>query len=249
MQTNSARPLIYAHRGASAYAPENTLAAFRLAYTQGADGIELDAKLSADGEVMVIHDQTVDRTTRGRGRVNELTLSELKSLEAGAWKNPKFSGEPIPTLAEVFEAVGGKLMINVELTNYDSPQDSLVEKVVDLVKKYHLEESVLFSSFLPSNLITARQILPRVPLGILAHPGAAGRDNRSSHSREIAPEFLHPYFLDVSRRLVKREKAAGRLINVWTVNLALVMHKMILDGVEGIITDDPPLALKIRSAA
>lgn len=249
MRPDATRPLIYAHRGASAYAPENTLAAFRLALTQGADGIELDAKLSADSEIVVIHDQTVDRTTQGRGRVNDLTLAELKSLDAGKWKNSKFTGEAIPTLAEVFDAVGGKMIINVELTNYDSPEDGLVEKVAELVKSYRLEDSVLFSSFLQSNLKTARKILPQVPVGMLAQAGSAGRDNRSARSREAAPDYLHPFFLDVSYNMVKREKAARRLINVWTVNLPLVMRKMIFDGVEGIITDDPPLALKIRSAA
>jgi len=248
MFTGTKRPLIYGHRGASAYAPENTLAAFRLALTQGADGIELDAKLSADREVVVIHDQTVDRTTDGRGRVNALELNALKKLDAGAWKGPAFQGETIPTLAEVFETLGGKLIINVELTNYESPDDELVPKVVALVKQYQLENSVLLSSFLPSNLMTAKQMWPEAALGILAHPGRAGRGNRSPSSRQVAPQFLHPYFLDVSHRLVQREKTAGRLVNVWTVNLPLLLRKMIFDEVEGIITDDPLLALKIRSA-
>src|SRR3990170_7761080 len=135
MRTGTARPLIFAHRGASAYAPENTLAAFRLALDQGADGIELDAKLSADGEIVVIHDQTVDRTTPRKGRVDQLTLSELRKLDAGSWKGDVFSGEKIPALAEVFSAVGGKLKINVELTNYSSPQDGLANKVLALVRE------------------------------------------------------------------------------------------------------------------
>lgn len=249
MRTESAEPLIYAHRGASAYAPENTLAAFRLALEQGADGIELDAKLSADGEIVVIHDQTVDRTTQGKGRVNQLALSELKKLDAGSWKGDAFSGEKIPTLAEVFSAVGGKLKINVELTNYASPQDGLPEKALALVQEFQLEGSILFSSFLLSNLAAVRQAWPEAPVGILADPGIKGLRNRSKFSREISPGYMHPHFLDVSRRLVEREKAAGRLLNVWTVNSAVVMRTLIRFGVAGIITDDPLLGLKIRGEA
>src|SRR5574340_1848713 len=106
MLPENTRPLIYAHRGSSIHAPENTLAAFGKALEQGADGIELDAKLSADGEVVVIHDQTVKRTTSGQGRVNQLTLEQLRRLEAGWRMGPAFAGERIPSLEEVLEFVG-----------------------------------------------------------------------------------------------------------------------------------------------
>ncbi|HBY09528.1 MAG TPA: glycerophosphodiester phosphodiesterase, partial [Chloroflexi bacterium] len=122
---NLPRPAIFAHRGASAYAPENTLAAFKLAVDQGADAIELDAKLCADGQIIVIHDQTVERTSNGAGKVADLPLSALQELDAGSWFGLEFKGEPIPTLDEVFEAVGQKIFINIELTNYASPRDLL----------------------------------------------------------------------------------------------------------------------------
>ena len=119
------QPLIIAHRGASAYAPENTLAAFELAIQQGAPAIELDAKLSCDGHVVVIHDQTVDRTTPHSGRVGELSLAELRRMDAGSHFDTCFQQERIPTLAEVFESIGPGTLINVELTNYSSPGDDL----------------------------------------------------------------------------------------------------------------------------
>ena len=140
------QPSIFAHRGSSAYAPENTIAAFELAVAQKADAIELDAKLCADGQVVVIHDQTVNRTTNGTGKVFELPLSGLKKLDAGNWFSAEFNGESIPTLGEVFEAVGNQIYINIELTNYASIRDDLPEKVVDLVKKHGMAERVLFSS-------------------------------------------------------------------------------------------------------
>src|SRR5512136_1224893 len=108
------RPLNIGHRGASAAAPQNTLAAFRKAMELGADGVELDVQLSADGAVVVIHDFTVDKATDGTGRVAAKTLAELKALDAGSRFSPQFAGERIPTLAEVFEAIDGKLLVNVE---------------------------------------------------------------------------------------------------------------------------------------
>jgi glycerophosphoryl diester phosphodiesterase len=108
MYSNLPRPTIFAHRGASAYAPENTLAAFELAIHQKADAIELDVKLSSDDQVVVIHDQTVDRTTNGTGRVNDLPLAALLELDAGSHFDIAYKGESIPTLSQVFETVGRK---------------------------------------------------------------------------------------------------------------------------------------------
>ena len=124
-EENRSRPLIYAHRGASALAPENTLAAFLLAQRLGADGIELDVMLTADNQLIVIHDDTVDRTTNGHGKVAEMPLAALRDLDAGSYFGEAYRGEKLPTLAEVYEALGGKLRINVELKNYAHPLDAL----------------------------------------------------------------------------------------------------------------------------
>ena len=167
-------PAIFAHRGASAHAPENTLSAFKLAITQHANAIELDAKLCASGEVVVIHDQSVDRTTNGSGKLLELPLTVLNELDAGSWFGTDFQGERIPTLDEVFDVVGQKIFINVEITNYASPFDDLPNKVVDLVRRHGLQENVLFSSFNPMALRKANKLLPEVPIGLLALPGIKG---------------------------------------------------------------------------
>lgn len=241
-------PLVIAHRGASAYAPENTLSAFRLAAEQGAHAVELDAKLSADGEVMVIHDQTVDRTTGGHGAVRQLTLSELKQLEAGSFFKPEFAGEPIPTLAEVFEAVGQRLLINVELTNYASPGDDLVDKVVALVRRFRLEERVIFSSFHPHNLMRAKRLLPETPVAILALPKGAGWWARSFFLRGVSPEFVNPYFSDCSPAYLAKETRRSRRVNPWTVNDPAVMHKLVVNGATGLITDDPIAGLQAITA-
>jgi glycerophosphoryl diester phosphodiesterase len=233
------QPVIFAHRGACAHAPENTLPSFEMAVEHQADAIELDAKLSSDGEVMVIHDQTVDRTTGNRGKVNELTLAELKQLDAGRSFDEKFKGVQIPTLDEVFEAVGQKVLVNVELTNYKSTRDQLVEQVVKVVKQHHMEDRVLFSSFFPGNLAKCRTLLPLTPVAQLCLPGLLGTITRSRFLRKVSPQVVHPYLADVSKSYVDKEHRAGRRIHVWTVNNEQDMRRMYAIGVDGVFTDDP----------
>ena len=237
-------PVIFAHRGASAQAPENTLASFELALSQGADAIELDAKLSADGEVVVIHDPTVDRTTNGHGRVAQLSLTELHSLDAGSFFSEKYRGQKIPLLEEVFEAVGKKLFINVELKNYDAPYDQLVEKVCALVKKHEMEKKIILSSFLASNLKKAKSFLPEIPRGLLALRGWKGAWARSfgfSFGDYVA---LQPHLTDVTKQQIVRVHRLKRRVYVWTVNKTEDMARLNNWGVDGIFTDDPQLALR-----
>lgn len=245
MFQNLKSPIIIGHRGACVLAPENTISSFKLAVEHNADFIELDAKLSLDGEVMVIHDQTVDRTTDGTGRVNQLTCAQLKALDAGSKFNKKFKGEQIPTLDDVFKAVGKQIYVNVELTNYASKNDDLVKKVVEVVKANQMEKRVLFSSFLPRNLRLAQKMLPAVPVAILCLVGVTGIFTRSFLLMKVSPSYIHPYLMDVTKRLVDKEHTRGRKVNVWTVNAEKDIRRMIKAGVDGIFTDDPLKARKI----
>jgi glycerophosphoryl diester phosphodiesterase len=239
------RPLILAHRGASAHAPENTLAAFELALKQGAHGVELDAKLSADGEVVVIHDESVERTTNGQGRVSQLDLTALRELDAGSFFSDQFKGEKIPTLAEVFETLGKRAIINVELTNYKTPRDGLADKVCELVQHFGLQDRVLFSSFFPSNLTRTRSLLPDTPRGLLALGGWIGWWARSFGFNFGDYQALHPGLHDVTPQQIARVHRLKRRIHVWTVNTAEDMRRLIGWGVDGVITDDPKLAMDI----
>ncbi len=239
------RPAIFAHRGSSAFAPENTLAAFTLAKQQGADAIELDAKLSTDGQVVVMHDDSVDRTTNGHGKVAALTLSDLKGLDAGGKFNQAFKGEKIPTLDEVFETVGRQIFINVELTNYSSPTDDLPDRVVSLVKEYSLENSVLLSSFNFIALIRARFLAPSLPLGLLTLPRSAGIILHSKLVRFGPQLALHPAYEDVGVKLVQSAHRSQCRVHTYTVNQPDAIRQAFSDGVDGIFTDDPPLAQKV----
>jgi glycerophosphoryl diester phosphodiesterase len=243
------QPVIFAHRGASAHAPENTLAAFELALAQNADGIELDVKLAADGQVVVIHDATVDRTTGSQGRVKDLSLAQLRALDAGRFFSENYRGEKIPTLEEVFETLGKRTFITVELTNYSTPRDQLVETVCMLVKKFGLQKHVIFSSFLPSNLSKARAYLPGVPRGLLAFSGLLGVWARSFGFTFGRYHALHPNLKNVTPEQVQRVHRLKKRIHVWTVNAAQDMQRLFGWGVDAIITDDPQLAVQVRGEA
>lgn len=246
MLTSLPQPIIFAHRGASAHAPENTLAAFELALAQNADAIELDVKLSADGQVMVIHDTTVNRTTGSHGRVTDLSLAQLKSLDAGSFFSSQYSGEKIPTLQEVFEAFGQRTFINVELTNYNTPRDHLVETVCALVKKFGLQKRVMFSSFFASNLSKARAYLPDVPRGLLAFSGLLGAWARSFGFAFGRYQALHPNIQDVTPQQIQRVHRLQRRIHVWTVNAPQDMRRLFQWRVDALFTDDPQLAVQVR---
>jgi glycerophosphoryl diester phosphodiesterase len=239
------RPLLFAHRGASAHAPENTLAAFRLAQESGSPAIELDSKLTVDGKVVVIHDPTVDRTTDGSGVVNRMSLSALRTLDAGNKFNTRFAGERIPTLEEVFETFGHKLYINIELTNYSSPFDQLPSKVALLVKRFGLGDWVLFSSFFMINLIQVKRELPQIPVAILALIGAAGCLARSDLGRVVSPKIIHPNISDINQPFINHQHSVGRRVHVWVVNNPQDITSLVKLGVDGIITDNPSLANQI----
>jgi len=244
MLENWPRPLVIGHRGACALAPENTLASFELAIQHKADAIEFDVKLSSDQQVVVIHDQSVDRTTNGKGKVQHLSLTELRALDAGGKFSQKYSNEKIPTLDEVFENLGNRILMNVELTNYSTPFDHLVTKVSDLVIKHGLEERIIFSSFLKRNLMTARHLLPGVPCGLLAYSGWLGYFPRYYGWKKNF-QALHPYLTDVNQGLVQNVHNEGKRIHVWTVNGENNIRKMLELRVDGIFCDDPGLVRQI----
>ena len=236
------RPTIFAHRGASAYAPENTLPAFELAIRQKADAIELDATLSRDRQVVVFHDDSVDRTTNGQGRVQDLTLAAIRELDAGSFFDESFRGVRIPTLEEVFEVVGAKTIINIEIKNYASPFDTLPESIAKLIRHHNLADRILFSSFNPIALNRIKKLLPDIPIGLLILPGLGGKLVRSMFGSWIPHQALHPALQNVSENLIKKQHRRGRRVHVYTVNHPDDMRRLFDWDVDGIFTDDPLVA-------
>jgi len=238
------RPIIFAHRGASRHAPENTMAAFELAAKDGAPAIELDAKLTRDGKVVIFHDPTLTRTTNGQGNLAEKTADELRALDAGSRFSPQYRGEKIPFLEEVLEAFGKKLLINVELRNYWTPLDGLVDRVCELLRRHSLRGNVLFSSFYSPNLRRAAKLMPEVPRALLAIRGWRGAWARSFAFTFGDYMALHPHVNDASPQQAQRVHRLGRRVHVWTVNDPGEITRMAEWGVDGIFTDDPKAALR-----
>jgi glycerophosphoryl diester phosphodiesterase len=238
-------PIVFAHRGDSAHAPENTISAFTMAAEKGATAIELDVNLSADKQVVVIHDSSVERTTNGSGKVRSMPYGVLKELDAGEKFSGQYRGEHIPTLNEVFETLGKRIFINVELKDFVAPDDELVPRVVALVKEFGLQNSVMFSSFFPSNLLRAKKLLPEVPCGLLALGDILGWQARTFGYRRKEYAAFHPNLKNVTFGLVNRVHAAGKRVHVYTVNDVEDIKRLVGIGVDGIFTDDPGQALKV----
>ena len=241
-------PLIFAHRGASAYAPENTIESFQLAEKQGAEGIEFDLKLTRDKKVVAIHDITVNRTTNGKGTVTDFSLEEIKKLDAGSFFSKEFFNCKIPTLEEIIESLDDKMIFNIELTNYATPADELPDLVAEIVSRYQIKDRVLYSSFNFRTLKRIKKLSPSSPVAVLALPGIAGILSRSGTGLKYAKGVVHPYHTDVSQKYVKRLHSAGYRVHTWTVNDEKEMQRLFSLKIDGIITDDPLKARKVREA-
>ncbi|NJK80572.1 MAG: glycerophosphodiester phosphodiesterase [Chloroflexaceae bacterium] len=230
-------PLVFGHRGAKAYAPMNTLPAFELAAAQGAHGVELDVHRSQDGHGVLMHDFMVDATTNGSGRITDMTLAELKALDAGRWFGPAFAGTPVPTLDEVFEAVGQRLFINVEIKAEGPTTDGVEEVVAACIKRHNMQERVLVSSFNPPTLVRFRALLPAVMIGYLFHGPVIALPHDATY------EAYHPHHEMVNANLIELCRRHQKFINVWTVNDPAQAVELVRMGVHGIVTDNPDTVL------
>jgi len=239
------RPLIFAHRGASHEAPDNTLPAFLLAAELGVDGIELDVQLTRDGELVVIHDFGLEATTDGQGPVRDRTLAELKELDAGSSYDPQFARQRIPTLQQVIEAVGRHLLLNIELKTKSARDAQLAQAVVRLVEENHLLDRVVISSFNPLTLRQVRQLNPWIPLGLLYAPDMPLYLRRPWLRRLFRPEALHPHYSMIDAEYVSRAKAKGYRIHTWTVDDPGEMWQLMRQGVDIIITNRPDLLSQV----
>lgn len=240
-------PLIVAHRGFRAKYPENTLTAFRAAEAAGAPAVELDVALTRDRQVVVLHDDTVDRTTDGKGAVARMTLDKLKRLDAGSWFDTGFAGERIPTLAEVLDGLAPETGINIEIkgsaVEADFPSDALERQVVGMIKERDAYDRVLVSSF-DANALTRVRALDRwCRIGLLSPERAT--DLSVTLCKRLDAASWHPDHRKVDKKGIKRMHAAGLRILPYTVNDPVAMARLLDQGVDGLITDDPVSALQL----
>jgi glycerophosphoryl diester phosphodiesterase len=237
----SRRPLILAHRGASHAAPENTMAAFRLAAEMGTDGIELDVQLCKDGEAVIIHNHTVDETTDGGGRIKDLTLAELRELDAGAWFAPEFAAERIPTLAQVLHELGPRMVLNIELKTGTLFSDGLEAEVVRLVEDTNLVHQVIISSFNPLALWRIRRLNRFISTGLLYAPDQPRYLRDRWLQALVRPNALHPRWDMLDQEDVTAAHRQGLKVNPWTCNDPDAMLRLVGWGVDAIITSRPDL--------
>ncbi|WLR43876.1 glycerophosphodiester phosphodiesterase [Bacillus carboniphilus] len=236
---------ILAHRGEAAYFPENTMLAFKEGLKSGADGIELDVQLTKDGEVVVIHDERLERTTNGTGLVKDHSYSEIQRLDASYKFKDLNQKVGIPLLKEVlhlFQSYPDKLL-NIELKNGIIDYKGIEEKVIKLVRLYQLEEQVVISSFNHYSLAECNQINPEIETAILYYENLY---KPWDYVEKIGAKSIHPYQLSIRSAILEKCLQRNIPVRPFTINDEVTMKKMFKWNVSSIITDDPKKAIKIR---
>lgn len=234
---------VFAHRGYSGRYPENTMLAFRKAYEAGADGIELDVQLTKDDVLVVIHDERIDRTTDGTGFVRDYTYEELKKFNASKIHGETSQFEAIPTFDEYCSWVKDTpLITNIELKTGVFYYENIEEKTLEIVKKYRLEDRVIFSSFNHLSVIRMKELAPELPCGALTENGGLG--NAGFYCERYGFEYYHPDYRDMDDDSVKECQKHGIDLNIWTVNDLEGMETLYRWGINGMITNYPQVAVE-----
>ncbi|OPZ40788.1 MAG: Glycerophosphoryl diester phosphodiesterase [Synergistetes bacterium ADurb.BinA166] len=235
---------VFGHRGASGHAPENTLPAFELAVEQGCHGLEFDVQLTRDGVAAVIHDWTVDRTTNGSGEVRGMDYSDIRSLDAGSWFDPKFAGTHVPRLEELFERLPKDMTLNVEMKSRPDDRPGLEELVASLVSKYGAAERTIVSSFNHKSLKMLHKIAPHLKKGLL-YEGVLISPLTYGGRHALGLRSLHPCHDYVEPAVVKRAQDSGIKVACWTVNTAERALELERMGVDIVITNYPDRLLAV----
>ena len=235
---------IIAHRGASAYYPENTIASFKGAIAMGANMVELDVQMTLDGEVVVFHDEEIKRCTNGRGRIADYALVSLKKLDAGSWFDKKFRGAEVPLLTEVLNLCKDKVAVNIEIKTEavkEVIQGGIEEKCLQIVNQIGMREHVVYSSFSPLALRHLRQLDSKAPIAVLFE--------KKYYDAQLPSEIvvsLKGNAFNCSRRELNQKwladlKQHGIPVNVYTVNDEKSMKRFYAQGVDGIFTNKPDI--------
>ena len=236
---------IFAHRGFSSIAPENTMAAFERAIAIKANGIETDVHLCKDGKIVICHDEKVNRTTNGSGHIKDYTWEELQALDAGSWFSPEFSRERIPSLEHLLNLVGKTdLLVNMELKTETVFYPQIEEKVLDLIKKYDFVDRVLISSFNFKSLLKVKAILPEIATAaIMKHPNRI--TDFWTKIGDLKVTAIHPCYLYLTTGIIDEARKRGLHVNTWTPNQPEKLKDLLKIGTHGVITDFPERAQQI----
>lgn len=230
---------IISHRGGRSWAPENTLAAFKMSLDIGVDAIEFDVHRCASGELVVIHDEMINRTTNGVGYVKDISYAELKRLDAGSWwgkGETRFAGERIPLLEEVLDLVDGRALLNIELKNAPVGYPDLEDDLISILENYRHRDKILVSSFDHKLMRDLNKKDESLKIALLAD---AIFVDMIALARQIGATFWHPCFGSLRSECVEEAHEVGIRVNAWTINEAREWKLAIDWGIDGIVTDDP----------
>lgn len=233
---------IIAHRGSSKAAPENTKAAFTQAMKDQSDGIELDVHLSADNQVIVIHDPTIDRTSNGKGFIKDLSLDELKKLDFGSYFSDEFKGEKVLTLTETLEIIKDIDLINIEIKKGYNINQGIEEEILKSIEKANLKNEIIISSFNHDALKILKNTKNDIKIAPLLY---ARLYNPWEYAISLEAEYLHLYYKLVNKEIVENCHRYDIKVNVFTVDEKYDLSKMIEYNVDGIITNYPVKARKL----
>lgn len=233
------RPWIIAHRGDSVSAPENTLAAFEKALRTGVDGVELDIWQCGSGEIVVTHDQDLQRITGRPGNVEQLSLRELKQRDFGSWKDKKFLNEKIPTLEEVLDLLSALPLINIEIKSEKYKSNGVEKSLIKILRAHQLEDQILVSSFNPGVLRRIKKMHPTLRRGLLLTEGSSLPLRRAWLAPWVKPYSIHPSISLLNKALVRKTHKKIQKIIAWTINKPHQLERCMQLEVDGMITDDP----------
>lgn len=231
------KTVIYAHRGASGSAPENTMAAFEKALSMDSHGIECDVQMTKDGKLIICHDEMVDRTTDGKGFIKDKTFEELKQLDAGSWFDNNFAGQRLPLLEELLELTKRSgIYLNIELKTGIVQYNGIENKVVEMVKSYGLLDKTIFSSFNHYSIVQIKEKTPEAITGALFMEGLY---KPWKYLESIKCDCAHPFYMAAQPIITEGLLQNGYTINTFTVDDPSAAVRLINAGVEGIITNHP----------
>lgn len=240
------KPLLLAHRGFSGKYPENSPLSFRkIVEETEADGIESDVHVTKDGELVIFHDPTVDRTSNGSGYIKDMTYEELLALDIGGWKSPEFAGEHIWTLAQLLDFCREtRLLLNIELKNYEVFYPELEERVIAGIRAARMEERVFVSSFNHISMQRFKALCPEIETGLLYDKPMLDME---SYIRRSSADNIHPRYmlLQYQPELVDLFHSRGMKINTWSVDDEADMRDMLSRGVDCVISNHPDLLCRV----
>jgi glycerophosphoryl diester phosphodiesterase len=240
----SARARVIAHRGFSGAAPENTVAAVRAAIDIEADMVEIDVTLSADDHVVVIHDETVDRTTDGTGEVSRFTLAEVQRLDAGSWFDPIFAGEVVPTLDEVLVEVEGLILLNVEIKS-EAVTRGVVGRVASAIREHDMVGQVVVSSFSPDALAEMHAVAPEIRTAVLYNKDVHEGLDPVEIVTDLGASVFNIKRQRLTRKMLRRCRENHIPVGIYTVNEPRRMRRLVAKGIDAIFTDHPDRLIEI----